>query len=174
MSTRRDMLAFTAGAVAVLHIPRTEQDQSLRQSYPHPDAALLALCAKLDKMRAEWQRLYDATSDKDELTTPADHVWQAYSEDVWPRTALQPKGCTTQDVPALLLTYRATTLEALRAKAAAILAMDEAAGYLMDCRDDSLELSLSLVRDVAGSAHRQLGAAVAITPTPLRPVPPGP
>jgi hypothetical protein len=65
-------------------------------------------------MQAEWQRLHDATSDEEDLTTPSDHAWQAYSEDVWPRTALQPKGCTTQDVPALLLTHPATALEGLR------------------------------------------------------------
>ncbi len=163
MNARRDMLAVTAGAVAVLHIHRTEHDQSLSQSYPHPEAALLALCAQLEKMRTEWQRLYDATSDEDELTTPADHAWQAYSEDVWPRTALQPKGCTTQDVPALLLTHPAITLEGLRAKAAAILALDEAAGYLMDCRDDSLDLSLSVIRDAAGPPFRSPGKQASST-----------
>ena len=153
MSTPRDMLAFTAGAVAACTIlPIAAQAET-----GSPDAALLALCAQLQEMQAEWQRLYDLTSDEDELTTPADHAWQAYSEDVWPRTALQPKGCTKQDVPALLLTLAATTLEGLRAKAAAILAMDEAAGYLMDCRDDSLDLSLSLIRDVAGPAFRSPG-----------------
>ena len=47
----------------------------------HVDADLFALCAQLEDMRAEWQRLYDATSDADELTTPADHAWQAYSDE---------------------------------------------------------------------------------------------
>ncbi len=82
MSTRRDMLAFTAGAVAA----RTILPIAARAKTGSPDAALLARCAQLEEMQDEWQRLYDATSDEDELTTPADHAWQAYSDDVWPRS----------------------------------------------------------------------------------------
>ena len=136
------------------------------------DAALLALCAQLEDMRAEWQRLYDATSDADELTTPADHAWRAYSDDVWPHTALQPKGSTAPDVPALLLTHPATTLEGLQAKSAAILAINAAADYC-DLRDDGLDLALSLARDAAGIAFCPVGAEAAQSITPLRPVPHG-
>ena len=135
-----------------------------------PDGALFALCAQLEDMRAEWQRLYDATSDEDELTTSADHAWRAYSDDVWPHTALQPKGSTTPDVPALLLTHPAITLEGLQAKAAAILAINAAADYC-DLRDDSLDLLLLLARDVAGLVFRPVGAEAAQSTTPSRPVP---
>ena len=132
-----------------------------------PDAALLALCARLAEMQAEWQRLYDATSDKEEITTAADRAWQQYSDDVWPRTALQPRGSNTPDVPALLMTQRATTREGLAAKAAAILALDAAASYC-DLWDDSMDLCMSLVRDAAGSAFGPLGAEAAQSATPLR------
>ena len=118
---------------------------------------LLAVCVHLVAMQAEWQRLYDATSDKEDLTTVADHAWQAYNDDVWPRTALQPLGCETVDVPAKLLTLRATTLEGMQAKAAAILAMSDAGDYSLEIRDDSFELQLSLIEDVAGLARRPLG-----------------
>ena len=141
MSTRRALLTATAGVLTI----GTDGVPSLA---PHPDAALLALCAQLEGMQQQWQRLYDATSDADELTTPADHAWQVYSEDVWPCTALQPKGSTTQDVPALLLTHAATTLKGLQAKAAAILAINAAADFC-DLRDNSLDLALSLIRDAA-------------------------
>ena len=151
MSTRRALLAATAGVLTI----STDGVPSLA---PHPDAVLLALCAQLEEMQTEWQRLYDATSDEDELTTAADHAWQAYSDDVWPRTALQPKGSSTWDAPALLLTHAATTLKGLQAKAAAILAINAAADFC-DLRDDSLDLALSLIRDAA-TLHA----------TPLRPV----
>ncbi len=136
-----------------------------------PDAALLALCARLTEMQAAWQRLYDATSDEQEITTAADRAWQQYSDDVWPRTALQPRGSNTPDVPALLMTLKATTREGLAAKAAAILALDAATSYC-DLRDDSLELCMSLVRDAAGSAFRPLGAEAAQPALQLRqPIP---
>ena len=124
---------------------------------PSPDAALLTLCARLAIMQAEWQRLYDLTSDETALTTPADHAWKRYSDNVWPRTALQPRGSDTLDVPAMLLTSPATTREGLAAKAAAVLALDAAATYC-DLRDDSLDLCMSVIRDAAGSAVRPLGA----------------
>ena len=60
MSTRRDMLAFTAGAV----VARTILPIAARAETHSSDAALLALCAQLEQMQAEWQRLYDATSDE--------------------------------------------------------------------------------------------------------------
>lgn len=126
----------------------------------HPDAALLALCAQLTGMQAEWQRLYDATSDSGPLTTNADHVWRAYSDDVWPGVRISTwsdKPPHPDDVPGRLRTIRATTSEGQVAKARAILAMEEAAGYV-DCRDDAIELMHSLVRDVAGIEVHGLGA----------------
>jgi hypothetical protein len=102
-------------------------------------------------MQAEWQRLYDATSDEEELTTPADFAWREYSDVVWP--LVHSKSCSVpldvEDVPAQLLKLRATTREGLRAKAAAILAMEEACAYC-DQRDDCYEFCLSLLRDAAG------------------------
>jgi hypothetical protein len=87
-----------------------------------PDVELLALCARLRDMQAEWQRLYDATSDEDELTTPADFAWQNYSDHVWPlvhsNSFTVPAGVV--DYPAQLLTLRATTPEGIQAKATAI------------------------------------------------------
>ena len=139
-------------------------------SCPSGDAALLALCAQLEELQAEWQRLYDATSD-DNSDTPADRVFDAYSNDVWPGLCRSPwssEGRDPADLPARLVDLPATTPEGLRAKAAAILAIDESASYLTDCRNDSMELSLSLIRDVAGATRRPLGAAAS---PPLRPVP---
>jgi hypothetical protein len=60
------------------------------------------------------------------------------------------------DYPAQPLTLRATTPEGIRAKAAAIIAMDEAATYCDGC-DDSYVLCLSLLRDAAASAYQPLG-----------------
>ena len=116
----------------------------------HPDAELLAVCLRLSRMQAEWQRLYDLTSEEEKLTTPADFAWQAYSDDIWPRGSFC-RDNLTPDVPALLLTHPATTPEGVRAKAAAILALDHAADYC-DLRDDSFQLSLSLITDAAGLA----------------------
>ena len=119
---------------------------------PCPDTALLALCVSLKEMQAEWQRLYDATSDSGPLTTPADHAWKAYSDDMWPGIRISTWGdrpLHPDDVPGRLRTVRATTAEGKVAKARAILALDEASAYL-DCRDDAIDLMLSLVRDVAG------------------------
>ena len=157
MSTRRALLAATATVLVV-------GANGAPSPVPHPDAALLAVCAQLVAMQAEWQRLYDATSDNDELTTAADFAWQAYNDDVWPGTGFQPRDCDTVDVPAKLLTLRATTPEGMQAKAAAILAMDDAGDYTHDIRDDSFELMLSLIEDVAGLARRPLGADVPATP----------
>ena len=136
------------------------------------DAALFALCAQLEDMQAEWQRLYDLTSEEDELTTPADHAWQAYSDNTWPGLCLSPwtsKGRNPADLPAQLVDLPATTPAGLQAKAAAVLALDEATGYLSDCRNDSAELWASVVRDAAGNAYRPLGADA----TPSRSKPSG-
>ena len=127
---------------------------------PHPDAALLALCVQLAAMQATWQRLYDATSDSGPLTTDADHAWRAYSDDVWPCVRLAVWGDKPphpDDLPGQLRTMRAITPEGQVAKARAILALEEAAGYV-DCRDDAIELMHSLLRDVAGIEAHGLGA----------------
>ncbi len=161
MSTRRALLAAAAGVLVV----GADGASSLA---PHPDAALLVLCARLEEMQAEWQRLYDLTSEEDELTTAADHAWQTYSAELWPGLRLSPwsrEGRDPVDIPGRLVDLPATTSEGLRAKAAAVLALDEAANYLTDCRNDSAELWQSVIRDAAGSAHRPLGADA----TPLRP-----
>ncbi|MGI4796951.1 MAG: hypothetical protein ACRYG8_23445 [Janthinobacterium lividum] len=125
------------------------------------DAELLAVCVRLGEMQAEWQQLYDATSDAPELTTPADHAWQGYSDDVWPgvRRAVIAGGRKPRDpvdLPARLHDLPATTPEGRAAKAAAILALDEAAAYC-DSRDDICQLYMALAHDVAGGAYRPLG-----------------
>lgn len=126
-----------------------------------PDAELLALCCQLTAMQAEWQRLYDATSDAEKLTTRADFVWQDYSDDVWPgvRVSVFPGGSKPRDpadLPARLHDLPATTPEGRAAKAAAILALDDAAAYC-DSRDDICQLYMALAHDVAGGAYRPLG-----------------
>ena len=169
MSTRRALLTVIAVAPVQLKWTGSQSGGALR----NPDAALLALCAQLEEMQAEWQRLYDATSDEADLTTPADFAWQAYSDTVWPGlnfTTWRREGRDPADEPGCLLDLPATTPAGLQAKAAAVLAIDEAASYLTDCRNDSAELWQSVIRDAAGPAHRPLGADAA----PLRPVPPGP
>ncbi len=130
----------------------------------HLDAELLALCDRLREMQAEWQRLYDATSDRGPLTTPADLAWKAYSDDVWPGVRVSTWGdrpLHPDDVPGRLRMVCATTAEGKAAKARAILALEEASAYL-DCRDDVIDLMLSLMRDVAGieTCRRQCHNAV--------------
>ncbi|MGI4797620.1 MAG: hypothetical protein ACRYG8_26960 [Janthinobacterium lividum] len=130
-------------------------------SAPHPDAELLALCHRLQDMQAEWQRLYDATSDEPRLTTTADHAWDDYTNHVWPgiriASSIFHKQPHPDDQPGQLLRLPATTPEGQAAKAAAILALDEVAGYC-DLRDDSIEMMHSLLRDVAGIETHHLGA----------------
>ena len=118
----------------------------------HSDAEVLDLCTHLQAMQVRWQRLYDATSDEPGLTTPADHAWSEYSNMVWPAVRLATWGDNPlhpDDVPGRLRLLRATTPEGQAAKATAILALDYAASWC-DCRDDTVELMHSLLRDVAG------------------------
>ena len=75
MSIRRALLAGVPGVLVTVAITSHGANK-------HPDAALFALCAQMEQMQVEWQRLYDATSDEDDLTTPADFAWQAYSDTV--------------------------------------------------------------------------------------------
>jgi len=121
----------------------------------HSDAALLILCNKLRGLREEWQRLWEATPENG-ADGPADMAWRDYSKSVW------PGGCRLdanleQDLVRGLIAMRATTLEGMRAKAAAIKALDDAGGYLMSVRDDSYELMMSLLQDVAGPAAMPIG-----------------
>jgi hypothetical protein len=145
MTRCTDVLPLTAGATASAAAIElaAKTIEGAHVAPPSPDAELLAVCARLHQMQAEWQRLYDATSDAAELTTPADYAWQAYSDHVW------PGGVVADALPAQLTTLRATTWAGLQAKAAAILALDNAANYC-DGRADHAELSRSLIEDVAG------------------------
>jgi len=143
------------------HADRIAAELANRDAPEVPDAELLALCVRLGEMQAEWQRLYDATSDAPDLTTPADHAWQDYSHNVWPsvRRAVIFGGSKPRDpadLPARLHDLPATTPEGREAKAAAILALDDAAGYC-DSRDDICQLYMAMARDVAGAAYRPLG-----------------
>ena len=135
----------------------------------HPDAELLALCAQLAEMQAEWQRLWEPTSDEVPSTTEADHAWDRYHRYVWPCTHPSHPEMTGEDLGARLLTLRATTLEGMQAKAAAILAMEEASGYTWDCRDDSCQLATSLMEDVAGVMCPKLGADAPALPERAQP-----
>ncbi|MGI4939787.1 MAG: hypothetical protein ACRYHQ_04350 [Janthinobacterium lividum] len=121
----------------------------------HPDAELLTVCRQLAEMKAEWERFYDATSDSGPLTTPEDHVWNDYTNHVWPGLKMACSWCHAQphpnDMPGRLVRLHATTLEGMAAKATAILALDEVAGWT-DLRDDSMEMMHSLLRDVANSS----------------------
>ena len=134
----------------------------------HPDADLLALCVRLSEMQAEWQRLYDATSDEPRLTTPADHAWNDYSNMVWPCVMLSvwdDRPLHPDDVPGRLRLLRAKTPEGQTAKATALLALEEAACWGSECRDDAIELMHSLLRDVAGiESHNLGGDAIALAP----------
>ena len=149
MSTRRALLAGAAGLVV-----------AGAASAGHPDATLLALCARLGEMQAEWQRLWTLTSDGPAIETEADRIWQDYADNVWPGVNISHWDAERRrpdDLPAKLLTFRATTPEGLQAKAAAILALDDAAGYQSDYRNDAIELWLSLGIDAAGPARRLVG-----------------
>ncbi len=125
---------------------------------PHPDAALLALCEQLAEMQAEWQRLYDLTPD-DGPKTPADEAWEHYASNVWPGVGPSARSLlpNDEDVPGRLLLHHPSSLEGLAAKAAAILALDDAAHHTRDCRDDAFELQESLLKDVV-EANARAGA----------------
>lgn len=119
----------------------------------HPDAALLILCGELRTLQEEWQRLWAATPETGE-PGPADKAWRDYSDHVWPGVCGAQLEC---DPVRSLTAMHATTLEGMRAKAAAIKAMDDAGGYLMNIRDDTYELMMSLLQDVAGSLAMPVG-----------------
>lgn len=119
------------------------------------DAALLILCGELRVLQEEWQRLWAVTAEVGEPGS-ADAAWRDYSDHVWPGVSRKGADCDGDPVRALIAS-KATTLDGMRAKAAAIKAMDDAGGYSMCCRDDSYELMISLLQDVAGSAAMPLG-----------------
>ena len=79
-------------------------------------------------------------------------MWPGIRVSTWGDRPLHP-----DEVPGRLRTIGTTTAAAKIAKAQAILAIKEPCGYL-DCRDDAIELMLSLVRDVAGIDAPGLGA----------------
>ena len=150
-STRRRLLA-SVSAAGIL-----PADAS---AAPSPDAELLAACAQLRGLEDEWNRLYAATTDADELITPADHAWQTFSDDVWPGIALSAQrrrgdARDPADLPRRLLELRASTPEGLAAKAAAILALEDA-GCWCELRDDSFDFTRSLLKDAAGALHRPM------------------
>ena len=93
---------------------------------------------------------------EDGVAGPADMAWRDYSENVWPGGCRLDAG-REHDPVLSLITMQAVTLEGMRAKAAAIKAMDDAGGYLTSIRDDSYELMISLLQDVAGPAAMLLG-----------------
>ena len=123
----------------------------------HPDAALLNLCVQIDEMRGEWQRLWLLTSDGPALETEVGRAWQGYSDNVWPGVILSDwNRIAPGDVVGQLRVLRATTPEGLKAKAAAIMALENAATYC-DCRNDAAQLWASVVEDAAGDGWPRVG-----------------
>ena len=126
------------------------------------DADLLALCARLRGLQAEWQRLCDATSDVPGGDgSPADLIFEFYSNWVWPGACLPDaqRLMPGTDPVRLLLDLPATTPDGLQAKAAAVLALDDAGGYSGCDRSDHWQFVMTLVRDAAGTAAMPLGEA---------------
>ena len=98
----------------------------------------------------------------------ADHEWLAFNDNVWP--AVRISGRTPRhpdDLPGALIDFHPTTAEGIRAKAAAILAMEDAGCYGGDLRDDSCALTSSVLVDMAGLP----GCCSARTPSQLRRLP---
>ena len=116
-------------------------------SLMHPDAELLAVCAQLRIMEAEWQRLW-LYGTQEEL--------MAYSSNVWPCTGfLRPfdDPDPPSDLPGQLLKLEASTAEGVQAKAACIAAMEDVYTYT-DSRNDAYELSHNLLVEAAGPRRR--------------------
>ena len=129
---------------------------------PHPDAALLDLCARLRALQEEWQRLYVLTSE-DERGTAADKAFDAYSERVWPGTVRRCEHYwkdtppEADDLAGQLMFAPATTHEGIQAKAVALAAIADTAAYLPHDRDDEFGLFREFIREVAGAARFWLG-----------------
>ena len=137
-----------------------------------PDADLLALCAQLTAMQAEWQRLWTFTTDDwgldDPPVTDADRAWEHYNDHVWP--GIHVSGGTPRlpdDLPGQLLDFHPVTPEGVRAKAAAVLAMEDAACYGADARNDACEMYQSVLVDAAGAARMLMGEDAQASPPPL-------
>jgi hypothetical protein len=123
-------------------------------------------------MQAEWQHLWQFTSEDwgldDPPATDADRKWLQFNDYVWP--AIHISGQTPRhpdDLPGQLLDFRPVTVEGMRAKAAAVLAMDDAACYGADARDDACELYQSVLVDAAGTARMLMGEDAQASTTPL-------
>lgn len=130
----------------------------------HADAPLLALCAKLREMQAEWQRRWAATPDAGG-DTPEDRALKEYHDWTWPGVRVSASERGERDLVRQLLTHRATTPEGRQAKAAVVLATEDAALYCDgDGRDDSLCLVLDVLREAAGDARSPLGDAALAAP----------
>ena len=131
----------------------------------HPDADLLALCARLAELQEEWQRLWQPTSEDWGLDAPpiteADHTWLAFNDHVWPAVNLSrwslKEDLHPDDLPGQLLDLHAATPEGARAKAAAILAMEDASYYGANVRNDACEMLHSALLDVVGPARCLMG-----------------
>ena len=132
----------------------------------HPDADLLALCARLAAMQAVWQRLWEPTSEDWRLDAPpiteADHAWMRYNDYVWPaisisRWNVDKEHLHPDDLPGHLLNFRPVTPEGVRAKAAAVLAMEDASLYGANCRNDACDMYHSVLVDAAGPARCLMG-----------------
>ncbi len=121
-----------------------------------PDADLLALCASLAVMQAEWQRLHRAALDGGP-GGPADRAWKDYSDRAWPGIRLSARDDPTlhsDDVPGRLRSFRAVTVEGKIAKASALLALEKAVPCC-GCRDDACLLAFSLLQDAAEAGWLQ-------------------
>ena len=158
-SSRRALLVATAGALVA--------GSAKPGAAVHPDVDLLALCARLAAMQAEWHRLWHFTGEDwgldDPPLTPADNEWLAYNDHVWLGISLASGagiGAYTRhpdDLLGQLQDLHPTTLEGLRAKAAAILAADDAGCYGADICDDWHDLTQSILRDVTGAQRCLMG-----------------
>jgi hypothetical protein len=164
MSTRRNLLASAVCAMGA----GTMLPLAAKAVGPHPDADLLALCSQLASLQAEWQCLWGLTT-ADGSKVEADRALEAYSHDVW--SGLGASQCDIGtlcdgDLPRQLYYHRATTPDGLRAKAAAILALDDAANWC-DVRGDTFDLMRSLICDAAGDGYQPLGGTAVLTAAPL-------
>jgi hypothetical protein len=72
------------------------------------------------------------------------------------------------DLPGRLRTLRAITPEGLKAKARAVMALDNAASYC-DCRNDAAQIWVSVIADAAGHDWQRVGEEAS---PPLRHVAP--
>jgi hypothetical protein len=71
-------------------------------------------------------------------------------------------------LPGRLRTLRAITPEGLKAKARAVMALDNAASYC-DCRNDAAQIWVSVIADAAGHDWQRVGEEAS---PPLRQVAP--